>query len=78
MKYVSPNLPEKKDSNDGCGDIYPHWDADSDEEYKIFDLSLRSQMSRQSYKDDGTFENISNPVWADPRDLQTDFTDEDP
>lgn len=78
MKYRSPNLLNTKDSVYGSGDNNSHWDADSDEEIKIFDLSLRSQMSRQSYKDEGTFENISNPVWADPRDLQTDFTDEDP
>ena len=77
-KYRSPNLPETKDSTDGCGDNYPHWDAESDEEKKSYDLSLKTEMSRQSYKDEGTYENISNPMRADPMDLLTDFTDEGP
>lgn len=65
-KYHSRGLLFSKDS------VY----ADSDEENKSFDLTLMSQISRQSYKDDTTQESISSPMRADPRDLLTDFTDE--
>ena len=46
-KYHSGGLLFSKDSKIGSA-------ADSDEENKSFDLTLMSQISRQSYKDDTT------------------------